>query len=64
MKATLPNIRKLAGRGRTDKSAGSEDINNNEIESNEAAEPSHLLPCPCSSCCPTWKRTGQCAWTG
>ncbi len=39
MKATLPNIRKLAGRGRTEKSAGSEDINNNEIETSEAPEP-------------------------
>ena len=39
MKATLPNIRKLAGRGGTEKSAGSENINNNEIEINEAAEP-------------------------
>ena len=39
MKATLPNIKKLAGRGGTEKSAGSEDINNNEIETNEAAEP-------------------------
>ena len=39
MKATLPNIKKLAGRGRTDQSAVYEDINNNEIETNEAAEP-------------------------
>ena len=39
MKATLPNIKKLAGRGGTEKSAGSEDINNNEIETNEAVEP-------------------------
>ncbi len=39
MKPTLPNIRKLAGRGRTENSAGSGDINNNEIANNEAAEP-------------------------
>ena len=39
MKATLPNIRKLAGRGRTEHSAGSGDINTNEIETGEAAEP-------------------------
>ena len=39
MKATLPNIRKLAGRGRTEDSANSGDINTNEIANNEAAEP-------------------------
>ena len=38
MKPTLPNIRKLAGRGRTEKSANSGDINTNEIANNEAAE--------------------------
>ena len=39
MKPTLPNIRKLAGRGRTEDSADSGDINTNEIANNEAAEP-------------------------
>ena len=39
MKPILPNIRKLAGRGRTEKSANSGDINTNEIANNEAAEP-------------------------
>ena len=39
MKPTLPNIRKLAGRGRTENSAGSGDINDNQIETDEAAEP-------------------------
>ncbi len=38
MKATLPNIKKLAGLGRTEKSAGSKDVNN-EMETNEPAEP-------------------------
>ena len=46
MKATLPNIRKLAGRGRTENSAGSGDINNNEIANNEAAEPKPPPPLP------------------
>ena len=39
MKPTLPNIRKLAGRGRTENSADSGDINDNQIETDEAAEP-------------------------
>ena len=39
MKATLPNIRKLAGRGRTNKPAGSESNQQNDIEQTEAAEP-------------------------
>ncbi len=41
MKATLPNIRKLAGRGRTGKSAEFEEIQQNDIEHYEegAAEP-------------------------
>ena len=39
MKATLPNLKKLTGRGGREKSAGSGDINNNEIANNEAAEP-------------------------
>ena len=46
MKPTLPNIRKLAGRGRTENSAGSGDINNNEIANNEAAEPKPPPPLP------------------
>ena len=37
MKATLPNLKKLAGRGRTDKSADSVDIQQDDIESNQAA---------------------------
>ena len=46
MKATLPNIRKLAGRGRTENSANSGDINTNEIANNEAAEPKPPPPLP------------------
>ena len=46
MKATLPNIRKLAGRGRTENSAGSGDINNNQIETDEAAVPKPPPPLP------------------
>ena len=46
MKATLPNIRKLAGRGRTEKSANPEDIQQNNIESTQAVEPK--LPPPLS----------------
>ena len=46
MKPTLPNIRKLAGRGRTEDSADSGDINNNEIETGEAAEPKPPPPLP------------------
>ena len=39
MKATLPNIRKLSGRGRRENSADSGDIQQNDIEQTEAAEP-------------------------
>ena len=39
MKATLPNIRKLTGRGRTDKPDGSESNQQNDIEQTGAAEP-------------------------
>ena len=39
MKPKLPNLKNLAGRGRTEDSAGSENINDNETETNEAAEP-------------------------
>ena len=46
MKATLPNIRKLAGRGRTEDSAGSGDINDKRIETGEAAEPKPPPPLP------------------
>ena len=46
MKPTLPNIRKLAGRGRTEDSANSGDINTNEIANNEAAEPKPPPPLP------------------
>ena len=37
MKATLPNLKRLAGRGRTDKSADSGDIQQDGIETNQAA---------------------------
>ena len=46
MKPTLPNIRKLAGRGRTEDSAGSGDINDKQIETSEAAEPKPPPPLP------------------
>ena len=46
MKPTLPNIRKLAGRGGREKSAGSGDNNNNQIETGEAAEPKPPPPLP------------------
>ena len=39
MKATLPNIKKLAGIGRTEKSADSEDIRYDDMQQTEAAEP-------------------------
>ena len=39
MKATLPNIRKLTGRGRCENSAGSESNQQNNIEQTGAAEP-------------------------
>ena len=46
MKPTLPNLKKLTGRGGREKSAGSGDINNNEIANNEAAEPKPPPPLP------------------
>ena len=65
MKATLPNIRKLAGRGRTEDSAGSGDINTNEIANRRGGgTQAAAVHCRCSSCCPTWRRTAQCGWTG
>ena len=39
MKATLPNLKKLAGRGRKENPAASEEIQPNDIELTEAAEP-------------------------
>ena len=44
MKATLPNLKKLAGSGRTDKSADSGDIQQDDVESNQAA--AELKPPP------------------
>ena len=45
MKATLPNIKKLTGRGRTEKSADSGDIQQNDIESKpRRRNPSRRLP--------------------
>ncbi len=39
MKATLPNLKKLAGRGRKENPAASEEIQPNDIELTETAEP-------------------------
>ena len=39
MKPILPNIRKLAGRGRTENSADSEDIRHDDMQQTEAADP-------------------------
>ena len=39
MKTTLPNLKKLAGRGRKENPAASEEIQPNDIELTEAAEP-------------------------
>ena len=66
MKATLTDIRKLAGVGRARKSDNSGDINDEETDNNassggtQAAAPAF----PCSSCCPTWRTTARCVWTG
>ncbi len=59
MKATLPNIRKLAGRGRTKKSAGSEDKQHGHIGQVEGAaepKPPPLRPVPVLHAVPLGRR--------
>ena len=65
MKATLPNLKKLAGRGKVAPAGNSEPLEPEDIEPTEAVEPKPpAAPVPCSSCCPTWRTTARCGWTG
>ena len=61
-KLTLPNPNNLKDLARRWPPGRSQPL---ESESSaEPAEPKPRHPCPCSSCCPTWRTTARCAWTG
>ena len=65
VKLTLPNPKDLARRwppGRSQPQPAEDAVDEGAAE--PAAEPKPPPPLPRFSCCPTWRTTARCGWTG
>ncbi len=60
MKLKLPDLAKLPGRAGNGQSGETNDAETGRRLLNPSLRPR----CRCSSCCPIWRTTARCAWTG